>query len=156
VSVKPRIVAEDAVRWALMNELESIAQASLAIDGVMSAVIFVAVPAAGEAAPPPDEALELAVGGAAGIAGSALDGLVAAVRNPAHPVRRALDDPGPSFDVLPMNPGGPRLRSHLPIRTPSGTVTGVLAVAHDAALESAARGALEDLAARAATAISPE
>jgi hypothetical protein len=49
-----------------------------------------------------------------GLADSAVAELVAAVRNPAHPIMRTLAEPAASFDVRPMNPGGPALRSHLP------------------------------------------
>ena len=119
------------------------AAGALAIRGIRSAAIFLTGPDAG--AP-------FTLGGAAGIEGPPLDGLVAAVANPAHPVRRSADDPGPTFDVTPMNPGGPRLRSHLPIRTPDGRTVGVLAVAHDDPLAADARGALEGLAAQLASA----
>jgi hypothetical protein len=86
--------------------LDEVVQAALRVDGVESAALFVVTP--------PSSSLELAA--AAGISGPALDGLVAAVRNPAHPVARALSDEGPTFDVLPMGPGGPRLRSHVPLQ----------------------------------------
>ena len=119
------------------------ATAALAVDGIQSAAVFLTGPAAD--AP-------LTLGGAAGIDGPPLDGLVAAVANPAHPIRRSADDPGPTFDVTPMNPGGPRLRSHLPIRTPAGRTVGVLAVAHDDPLDATARGALERLADQLASA----
>ncbi len=72
---------------------------------VSSAAIFLVEPGSA--------VLELAA--ADGIEGPALDGLVAAVRQPEHPVARAVTDGGPTFDVLPVNPGGPRLRSHLPL-----------------------------------------
>ena len=59
----------------------------------------------------------------------------------------------PTYDVAPMNPGGPRLRSHLPLivtrgRTPR--VLGVLALAHDDEIAPEAKpiiGAAADLAA---------
>ena len=86
--------------------LDEMVQAALDVDGIQSAALF--------AVAPPSTSLELAA--AAGIAGPPLDGLVAAVRNPAHPVARALSDEGPTFDVLPMAPGGPRLRSHVPLQ----------------------------------------
>jgi hypothetical protein len=103
-------------------ELDAVARDALTIGDVQSAAIFV-VGTAG--------ALELAA--AAGIDGAPLAGLVAAVQQAGHPVARAVHDPGPTFDVTPMNPGGPSLRSHLPLRAegePSRTL-GVLALAHD-------------------------
>ena len=123
--------------------MQAIADTACAIDGIESAAIFV-----GESS----GALELA--GAAGISGPPLDGLVAAVRNPAHPIAKAMADDGPTYDVFPMNPGGPALRSHLPMRSGDRNV-GVLAVAHDLALPSDARAALEALASEAAARQSP-
>jgi hypothetical protein len=92
--------------------------------------------------PPGSANLELAA--AAGIEGPPLDGLVAAVQSPMHPIARAMDDTAPTFDVRPMNPGGPALRSHLPLGG-----FGVLAVAHDTSLDQVARDALAELAATA-------
>jgi hypothetical protein len=114
------------------------ARSAVGIDGIQSAAVFRVI--RGGADP------GLVLVGAAGIDGPPLDGLIAAVANPAHPIRRAVTDAGPTFDVAPLNPGGPRLRSHLPVRAPDGTTRGVLAVAHDAALDGAARSALETLA----------
>jgi len=110
--------------------LDAVAREALTIGDVQSAAIF-AVGAAG--------ALELA--GAAGIEGAPLAGLVAAVQQPGHPVARAVDDPGPTFDVTPMNPGGPSLRSHLPLRADGDAAhtVGVLALAHDQPLGPADR-----------------
>ncbi|HLX35439.1 MAG TPA: hypothetical protein VKR30_09405 [Candidatus Limnocylindrales bacterium] len=56
-----------------------------------------------------------------------------------------MDDSDPSFDVRPMNPVGPALRSHLPLDG-----LGVLAVAHEPSLTAETRGELERLAASAA------
>ena len=127
--------------------LEEVVQAALLVDGIQSAALFVVAP--------PSSSLELAA--AAGIAGPPLDGLVGAVRNPAHPVARALSDDGPTFDVLPMAPGGPRLRSHLPLRVDPDRrreAFGVLALAHDAELDAGQRAELIALADRAAIAVS--
>ena len=98
--------------------------------------------------------LELAA--AAGVEGPPLDGLVAAVRNPAHPVTRALSDAEPSFDVRPMAPGGPALRSHIPLRPSAGegtTAIGVLAVAHELPMSEGDRRLLVALVDRAASVI---
>jgi GAF domain-containing protein len=122
--------------------LHEVARAALAVGDVQSAVIFVLTPGSSD--------LELAA--VIGVDGPALDGLVAAVRNPAHPIVRTLADDDPSFDVLPMNPGGPRLRSHLPLRVDDATI-GVLALAHESPLHDAQRQALIALAAEAAVAV---
>ncbi len=111
------------------GQLRPLAKDALAIGGVVSAAVFVL----GDAGGP----LELAA--AAGIEGPALDGLVAAVRNPAHPVARALRDDAPTFDVLPTAPGGPALRSHFPLVADMDgerAAVGVLAVAHDAPMSA--------------------
>jgi GAF domain-containing protein len=80
-------------------------------------------------------------------------GLTAAVRNPAHAVARTAATAEAGFDVLPGNPGGPRLRTHLPLVVgpdAAREVIGVLALAHDEPIESSLRpvvGAVADLAA---------
>jgi GAF domain-containing protein len=84
---------------------------------------------------------------------SALDG---AIQNPNHPIARTFAAPTPTFDVRPMNPGGPALRSHLPlIMTRGGTdsVLGVLALAHEQPIEPETRPILEAVADLAALAI---
>ncbi|HET7028935.1 MAG TPA: hypothetical protein VFI34_00360 [Candidatus Limnocylindrales bacterium] len=122
----------------MSRPLDEAAGAAIGIGGVESVAIF--------ATRPGDEAGELELAGAAGIAGPPLDGLVAAVANPAHPIRRAVSEPGSAYDVRPMNPGGPALRSHLPIRTPGRATLGVLAVAHEAPLGPEGRAGLQSLA----------
>ncbi len=95
----------------------------------------------------------LAIVAAHGLGVPAEAGLTAALRNPEHPVARTLRDPVATFDVLPSQPGGPALRSHLPLTvTRGGTVQvlGVLALAHHAPMDAASRrslGAVADLAA---------
>jgi hypothetical protein len=130
-------------------ELDRIAAATLAAGGIASAAIFRADSGSTAATP----ALELV--GAAGVEGPALDALVAAVRQPGHPIARALADDGPTFDVAPMNPGGPALRTHVPLRAAeaNGRALGVLAVAHDAPLTAVERQALIDLAGQATRAL---
>jgi hypothetical protein len=118
----------------------------VAEDEIASAAVFTRLPGS--------NGLEFAA--AAGIEGPAIDGLIVAVRNPEHPVTRAINDPGPTFDVRPMNPGGPALRSHLPLvvtRDGRRDVVGVLAVAHENPLSESARQSLEQLAADAADSI---
>jgi GNAT superfamily N-acetyltransferase len=125
------------------DSLDTVADAAIAIGDIQSAAIFL-VPAG-------STTLELAA--ASGIDGPALDGLVNAVRDPAHPVARARTDDGPTFDMPPMNPGGPRLRSHLPLalhHDGARWVMGVLAVAHDTPLDEDQRRRLIELADAAA------
>jgi GAF domain-containing protein len=127
--------------------LQAIVQSAVADAGVESAALFLVAPGADD----------LEVVAAAGIEGPARDGLIAAVRNPAHPINRAMTDDGPTFDVRPMNPGGPALRSHLPVvglRNGRHSVVGVLAVAHEDALSTDQQELLKRLAEVAATAAS--
>ncbi len=73
---------------------------------------------------------------------AAAAGLAAAVRSPAHPVARAATGDSSSFDVRPTAPGGPALRSHVPLvamRDGTLAVVGVLAVAHDVPMTPFAR-----------------
>ena len=108
-------------------DLGEVARSAVAVEGIESAAVFVLRPGSSD--------LELA--GAAGIEGPALEGLTAAVRNPEHPINRGLADDGPTFDVRPMAPGGPALRSHLPLiamRDERRVAVGVLAVAHEGSL----------------------
>lgn len=66
-----------------------------------------------------------------------------------------MTDHGPTFNVRPMNPGGPALRSHLQVvvlRNGRPTVVGVLAVAHEDALSAGQRELLARLVQAAATA----
>jgi hypothetical protein len=121
-----------------MRTLADITRAAVELPGIASAAIFVARPGSSK----------LAVAAAAGIDGLALDGLVAAVQNPDHPIVRALTDVGPTFDVRPLNPGGPALRSHLPLAG-----LGVLAVSHETSLSADARRTLQDLASSAEAAM---
>jgi hypothetical protein len=109
---------------------------------VGSAAIF----AVGTAARP----LELAA--TAGLPEPAAAGLATAVENAAHPIARTASDGTSSFDVLPTAPGGPALRSHVPLiatRDRGPAVVGVLAVAHDAPMTPSAPllEAVADLAA---------
>jgi GAF domain-containing protein len=91
-----------------------------------------------------------------GLAEPVIAGLAEAIRNPAHPIARTVREPGPSFDVLPTAPGGPALRSHLPLavaRDGSDTVLGVLALAHHHPLDAESRELLEAVADLAAVAL---
>jgi len=124
--------------------LRDVARDALTIGDTASAVVFTVAPGSRD--------LELAA--AAGVEGPPLEGLLAAVRNPAHPVTRALSDDGPSFDVRPTAPGGPALRSHITLRPAAGPATaavGVLALAHESPMNDANRRKLVALAERAAS-----
>jgi GAF domain-containing protein len=91
-----------------------------------------------------------------GLAEPVIAGLAEAIRNPAHPIARTVGDPGPSFDVLPTAPGGPALRSHLPLAVTRGgseSVLGVLALAHHRPLDAESRELLQAAADLAAIAI---
>jgi hypothetical protein len=77
-----------------------------------------------------------------GLQGAAVAGLAAAVANPGHPIARTFATPVASFDVLPTAPGGPALRTHIPLvvtRASSEIVLGVLALAHEQPIDPAMR-----------------
>jgi GAF domain-containing protein len=83
-------------------------------------------------------------------------GLAEAIRRPTHPIARTFADMTPIFDVQPTAPGGPALRSHLPLTvTRGGTdhVLGVLALAHDRPTDAEMRPVLQAAADLAAVAI---
>jgi hypothetical protein len=125
--------------------LQEIAEQALAVPGMASVAIFIRH--AGTAS--------LDLGAAAGVSGIPLERLVAAVQDPAHPITRTLLEGFASFDATPMAPGGPALRSHIPLPDPSGGPTGasgVLAVAHDLPLDGPTRARLIALANEAAAA----
>lgn len=82
--------------------------------------------------------------------------MTAAIRNPAHAVARTFASGETGFDVLPAAPGGPALRSHLPLvveRDGTAVVVGVLALAHDRPIEPQLRRVLVGVADLAAVAI---
>jgi GAF domain-containing protein len=98
----------------------------------------------------------LRIVGSAGLPEAATAGLAEALRNPAHPIARTVKEPVPSFDVLPTAPGGPALRSHLPLavtRDDASRVLGVLALAHHRSLDGGSRQMLEAAADLAAVAL---
>lgn len=83
-------------------------------------------------------------------------GLTEAMRRPTHPVTRTFGELTPTYDVAPTVPGGPALRSHLPLvvtRAGSASVLGVLALAHDEPIDHDTRPILEAAAGLAAVAI---
>jgi hypothetical protein len=100
------------------------------------------------------DALEIVASHGLGEATSS--GLAQAIRNTQHPIARTVADPIPSFDVQPTAPGGPALRSHLPLTVSANgmaTVLGVLALAHQHPIAPANRALAEAAADLAAIAI---
>jgi hypothetical protein len=135
-----------------VTTLEDLAEQALSVSGIESVAIFVRGAPADSAEP---GAVRLKLGAAAGVAGIALERLVAAVQDPAHPIARSLAENVAAFDVTPMAPGGPALRSHIPVPDtgPTTSASGVLAVAHDLPLDAAARDRLTAIANEAATTV---
>jgi GAF domain-containing protein len=91
-----------------------------------------------------------------GLDDAATAGLAGAIRRPTHPIARTLETLTPTFDVLPTVPGGPALRSHLPLivtRDGNDMVLGVLALAHDRPIDPETRPILQAAADLAAVAI---
>jgi hypothetical protein len=101
-----------------------------------------------------DGGLEIAATFALGDAATA--GLAGAIRRPTHPIARTFDDRTTTFDVLPTVPGGPALRSHVPLVVTRGrrdTVMGVLALVHDHPIDPEMRPIIQAAADLAAVAI---
>ena len=91
-----------------------------------------------------------------GLDDRAAAGLSDAITHSTHPIARTFAARQATYDVAPVNPGGPALRSHLPLIVTRGgteTVLGVLALAHEDPLDEAARPILEAVADLAAVAI---
>jgi GAF domain-containing protein len=98
----------------------------------------------------------LVIAASFGLADAATAGLAEAIRNPGHPIARTVHEPAPAYDVLPTQPGGPALRSHLALsvtRDGTTTVLGVLALAHRQPIPAASRSLVEAVADLAAVAI---
>ena len=99
---------------------------------------------------------ELEIAASIGLDAAAAAGLTQAMRNPVHPVRRTFSEPAATYDVTPMNPGGPALRSHLPLvarRDGVDLIVGVLALAYDRPIQSKDKPTLEAVADLAAVAV---
>jgi GAF domain-containing protein len=102
----------------------------------------------------PDGGLQIAA--SYGLSEDAAAGLSAAVRDPAHSVAGTVTDPVATFDVLPRAPGGPALRSHLPLivrRHGQDVVVGVMALAYDPPMDADSRAVIEAVADLAAVAV---
>ena len=131
----------DSLGLSLQVLLDSIAEQS----GVTSAVIVI---------PGQEGAPEIAV--TFGLDEAAAAGLTEAMRRPTHPITRTFGEPTATFDVQPTVPGGPALRSHLPLIAKRGgrdRVLGVLALAHERPIEPGSRPILQAGADLAAVAI---
>jgi hypothetical protein len=104
-----------------------------------------------------DERLDrLEIAASIGLGDSGVEALAAAIGNPGHPIARTVSKPESSFDVLPTAPGGPALRSHVPLtvrRDGSEVVLGVLALAHDRPIDPEMRPLIQAGADLAAVAI---
>jgi len=129
------------------ERLRAVVAQATALPGIESAAIFISGAAS----------KDLVLGAADGVAGPALDRLVEAVRHPEHPIARTMADGIASFDAMPMAPGGPALRSHLPLLTgaqdpANRPIVGVLAVAHELPVDADVRTALVELTGEAARA----
>jgi GAF domain-containing protein len=99
---------------------------------------------------------ELTIVASCDLGPEAAAGLTAAVRNPAHAVARTYASAETGYDVLPAAPGGPALRTHLPLiveRGDGARVVGVLALAHDKPLDPELRPVLLAVADLAAVAV---
>jgi len=97
-----------------------------------------------------DELDHLEIAASIGLGDADTAGLAAAVRDPGHPIARTVTTPVSWFDVSPTRPGGPALRSHLPLivtRDGSDVVLGVLALAHDRPIDPAMRPLVQAVAA---------
>ena len=104
----------------------------------------------------PDGSDRMVIVASVGLADPAIAGLAEALHDPGHPIAKTVVDPVPSFDVPPTRPGGPALRSHLPLtvtRDGTTTVLGVLALAHHRPLDAESRRLLEATADLAAVAV---
>jgi GAF domain-containing protein len=103
-----------------------------------------------------DEPDRLRIVASTGLGEAAVTGLAEALHNSGHPIARTVREPVPTFDVQPTVPGGPALRSHLPLavsRDGSEAVLGVLALAHHRSLDADARLLIEAAADLAAVAV---
>jgi hypothetical protein len=99
---------------------------------------------------------ELEITASIGLDAAAAVGLSGAMRAPGHPIARTFTSRVATYDVTPMNPGGPALRSHLPLtvrRDGLDAVVGVLALAYDRPIDADMRPVLEAVADLAAVAI---
>jgi hypothetical protein len=153
---KEVILSDEAARWILVRGARTLAHDDALVPsleillGVMVERLDIESAAVVVADGRSDQPVIIA---ASGLGEPARAGLNAGLRNQSHPVVKTLSESVATFDVLPSQPGGPALRSHLPLSvTRDGTtrVLGVLALAHHRPLDAEARRLVEaaaDLAA---------
>jgi hypothetical protein len=149
-------VFSTAAQEILVQGARALAHADSRGSGLESLLSVVAdqldVESAAIVAPDPSSD-RLVIVASVGLGEPAIAGLTDALRDPGHPIARTLVDPVATFDVLPTRPGGPALRSHLPLivtRAGSDRALGVLALAHQRPIDAASRlliAAAADLAA---------
>jgi hypothetical protein len=150
--------ASDAAREILVRGARALARGddlgtTLEIHLAVAAGLVEIESAVDDTAHEPDR---LRIVASTGLPDAALSGLSEAIRNPGHPIARTVREPVPAFDVLPSVPGGPALRSHLPLIVARGgtdTDLGVLALAHRRPMDAQARLLLEATADLAAVAV---
>ena len=98
----------------------------------------------------------LVIAASFGLDDGAAAGLTEAIARSSHPIARTMHETTPTFDILPTVPGGPALRSHLPLVVTRGgtdSVLGVLALAHDEPIDPGLRPVLRSVADLAAVAV---
>ena len=91
----------DGLRLALQRQLDTVAREI----GAASGAIVIVEGAAGQ--------LEIAA--AYELPGPAFDALARAITDPRHPIARTVETGTATYDLRPMNPGGPALRTHVPL-----------------------------------------
>ena len=151
-------MSDDAAREILVAGAQALAHAD-ALDSVLRLLlgsIAAGLDVESAAILIPGEGHELEIAASAGLPEAAVAGLASAVRKPGHPVARTFASPVATFDVLPTAPGGPALRTHVPLVVTRGgeeIVLGVLALAHERTIHAARRPILQAGADLAAVAI---
>jgi hypothetical protein len=149
-------LSSNSAQEILVRGARALARADPRESGLESLLAVIAeqldVESAAIVAPDPSSD-RLVIVASVGLGEPAIAGLTDALRDPSHPIARTLGDPIATFDVLPTRPGGPALRSHLPLivtRDGSDRALGVLALAHHRPIDPASRqliAAAADLAA---------
>lgn len=153
------MLSSDAAQEILVRGTRALAHAEPRGSGLESllAVITEQLDVESAAIVVPDPSFDgLVIVASHGLGEPAVAGLTAALRDPGHPIARTLADRISTFDVLPTRPGGPALRSHLPLvvtRAGSDKMLGVLALAHQRPMDADARQLLEAAADLAAVAL---
>jgi GAF domain-containing protein len=103
--------------------LDEVLAVAAHLSGSVSAAVFLVE----------DQPDHLALAATYDLAEPAAGALAEAVRKPEHPVTRTATTAIAGWNVRPRAPGGPALRSHLPLTAASGSrdrVVGVVALAH--------------------------